>query len=293
MSKIHTWKKRAWGLVCGFCLMAIQTMPVYAGSTLLTGADTGSLSIYQYAGTDTSRPLSGVEFSAYRILEIHKDGNTLDYKIPDNIQDFYAGELGSGVTAEDVANLSGEAFSQMTDKLKAYIEEKQITPYQISARTNGEGYTKMDRLELGCYLILETAAPSNVEVRSSNFVVPIPMTNRDGTGWIYDITAYPKNTVSSGNGGSGGGGGGGGTTGGHRATTTIEDTAPPQGMLTPDPDILIPDQEVPMGIFDLPKTGGWLSPGLLLGCGMFLMLLSMSFMIWLERERKYSCLRRR
>lgn len=55
-------------------------------------------------------------------------------------------------------------------------------------------------LPVGAYLVCETEAPSTVTKRSNPFLVTIPLPVSEGTpkadkGWLYDVHAYPKNTV--------------------------------------------------------------------------------------------------
>ena len=69
--------------------------------------------------------------------------------------------------------------------------------------TDEYGHTEATDLDLGLYLVVETAVPEMVVSTTNPFLVSVPMTtvngtNADngGTGWIYDITLYPKNRTS-------------------------------------------------------------------------------------------------
>lgn len=46
--------------------------------------------------------------------------------------------------------------------------------------------------ELGLYLVVETKVPENVTATCDPFLVSLPMTAIDGSGWNYDVTVYPK-----------------------------------------------------------------------------------------------------
>ena len=66
--------------------------------------------------------------------------------------------------------------------------------------TDAYGKTEADDLDLGLYLVVETAVPEMVVSTTNPFLVSVPMTsiggtnaNDGGTRWIYDITLYPKN----------------------------------------------------------------------------------------------------
>ncbi len=66
--------------------------------------------------------------------------------------------------------------------------------------TDSYGKTQVSNMELGLYLIVETAVPEMVVSTTDPFLVAVPMTSVDGTNasdggtrWIYDITLFPKN----------------------------------------------------------------------------------------------------
>ena len=68
------------------------------------------------------------------------------------------------------------------------------------APTDAYGKTQATNLELGLYLVVETAVPEMVVSTTNPFLVSVPMTSVDGTNatdggtrWIYDITLFPKN----------------------------------------------------------------------------------------------------
>ncbi len=66
--------------------------------------------------------------------------------------------------------------------------------------TDSYGKTQLSNMELGLYLVVETAVPEMVVSTTDPFLVSVPMTSVDGTNasdggtrWIYDITLFPKN----------------------------------------------------------------------------------------------------
>ena len=68
------------------------------------------------------------------------------------------------------------------------------------APTDAYGKTQANNLELGLYLVVETAVPEMVVSTTNPFLVSVPMTSVDGNNaadggerWIYDITLFPKN----------------------------------------------------------------------------------------------------
>ena len=66
--------------------------------------------------------------------------------------------------------------------------------------TNEYGKTEAKDLDLGLYLVVETAVPEMVVSTTNPFLVSLPMTSVNGTNatdggtrWIYDVTTFPKN----------------------------------------------------------------------------------------------------
>ena len=59
--------------------------------------------------------------------------------------------------------------------------------------TDENGYSKVDGLAQGLYLLVETRVPENVTSTTAPFLVSLPMTTVDGSAWNYDLTLYPKN----------------------------------------------------------------------------------------------------
>lgn len=71
-------------------------------------------------------------------------------------------------------------------------------------KTAPDGTTTFSDLELGLYLVVETAKPAAVTEAVEQFLVSVPMTkvgkngNDDPTQWLYDIHVYPKNSTKVG-----------------------------------------------------------------------------------------------
>ena len=63
--------------------------------------------------------------------------------------------------------------------------------------TDENGYSKVDGLDQGLYLLVETRVPENVTATTAPFLVSLPMTNVDGSAWNYDLTLYPKNETGN------------------------------------------------------------------------------------------------
>ena len=63
--------------------------------------------------------------------------------------------------------------------------------------TDENGYSKVDGLDQGLYLLVETRVPENVTSTTAPFLVSLPMTTVDGSEWNYDLILYPKNETGN------------------------------------------------------------------------------------------------
>ena len=63
--------------------------------------------------------------------------------------------------------------------------------------TDENGYSKVDGLAQGLYLLVETRVPENVTSTTAPFLVSLPMTTVDGSEWNYDLALYPKNETGN------------------------------------------------------------------------------------------------
>ena len=174
--------------------------------------------------------IKGVEFSYVKITEIVQfsesaaDGITHNHvEVLYGIDKVKGGDflkaLGLENGAERYANAdqldSTKYFYQsdvLIDALAAGLEANSTTvknaleKYMTAnggvkmAPTDAYGKTQATDLELGLYLVVETAVPEMVVSTTNPFLVSVPMTSIDGTNatdggtrWIYDITLFPKN----------------------------------------------------------------------------------------------------
>lgn len=159
--------------------LSVFSINVKAKPTINTGR-TGSLTIYQYgmedisgagsAGTGEttdagsvpagSKPLQGVEYTIYKVEELSAYYGTSSPSLP------------TVAEAQDKVNL------------------EEITG--TSATTGADGKATFTNLSLGLYLVKVTESNENVTQEVAPFLVSIPMTKVDGSGWLYDVTVYPK-----------------------------------------------------------------------------------------------------
>ncbi len=143
-------------------LVAIVMVLVSCIAVKVNAADptTGSITIIVHEqrneDTTTNPPLSGIEYTVYKV--------------------------------DETCNSKYEAEN--------YIEENSVEG--ISKTTGEDGTVIFENLELGRYYVSVTSLPDGA-LQIDEFLVDIPMTNAEGTGWDYDITVEPKVKTAYGN----------------------------------------------------------------------------------------------
>ena len=187
------------------------TTSKYTTSTIDTGKE-GSITIYKRSMTSAlptepagngettapaGEPLENVGFTIYQVMDAGElvkyydgitKGNAVTYKdYFDSDAEFTASTLKDNVKSKEVKGLNGEPGEK---------------------KTNVDGKVEFTGLEVGLYLVIETALPQAVTQKADPFLVSIPMT-RIGAGkdetenpnnkvWMYDVTVYPKNSIAQG-----------------------------------------------------------------------------------------------
>ena len=96
--------------------------------------------------------------------------------------------------SDTLINALSDALSRNSTATKAALEQYMRDCGGIALpETDQNGKTGVSNLEQGLYLVIETRVPENVTSTTDPFLVSLPMTTIDGTGWNYDVTVYPKN----------------------------------------------------------------------------------------------------
>ena len=174
--------------------------------------------------------IKGVEFSYVKIADIVQfSESTADSRTDNHVEVLYAIDkvkgadflraLGMENGAKRYANAdqldSSKYFYQsdvLIDTRAAGLEANSTTvknaleKYMAAnggvqmAPTDAYGKTEATNLDLGLYLVVETAVPEMVVSTTNPFLVSVPMTSVNGNNatdggerWIYDITLFPKN----------------------------------------------------------------------------------------------------
>lgn len=194
-------------LALSLCAMPAMAEGASNKSTFDPSITSGTLTIHKYeqtseqAGTNSKgTPLDGVEFTVYKLADIAQENNKLVYKPVAALNGTLAdADFNNDATATGAID-SRALYATIQQELDAgKIDLNTLTH---KSQTTGEdssleaGTVKFTNLDLGIYMVAETKAPSQILTKSANFIVSIPMTEKqtDGTyTWNYDVVAEPKN----------------------------------------------------------------------------------------------------
>lgn len=185
------WKKLL--AVTTAVMMAITLLPAMANANATDGK--GSVTIIKN-GEKSDEFLAGAKFSFYKIASItNSEGKDWKY----TVETAYREKLGDNGIAKNLNNLPSSAWEAKIDILAA-INATAIKESEASAEKTGS--TGATELPLGVYLVKETTTPAGY-VASKPFIVSVPSTDnydtagKEGTEFIYNITAKPKNSKMS------------------------------------------------------------------------------------------------
>lgn len=192
MKRFSKLKKAAAAILGAALMLTSLSVPAFAAETadpadpVIDTTRMGSITINKYEGSNTDKPLPGVEFTIYRIADLEQTtGNQTVLNL---------NSLVEGIDKID----STTTYESIKDKIDIAIQSRKLSPATEPKKTElnedqTEASVTFSNLALGVYLVVETDAPPQVVDRSANFLVSVPMMNTEGTGWNYDIEANPKN----------------------------------------------------------------------------------------------------
>jgi fimbrial isopeptide formation D2 family protein len=212
-------------------LLAMSCTSFAASTDTIDEAKTGSITIHKYdltaaekGGVDVSQftasgeadsaaaqalnpyALKGVEFSYTRVGGItnnskHGKVNVI-YNIPATLCSILGlsnadAEVIEGsklyFTSDKLNTALAELLSDNTagkDKLEAWAKQNKLN---AMPETDETGTTSASNLELGLYMMIETKVPQNVYSTTNPCFICVPMTDKTGDYWFYDVVVYPKN----------------------------------------------------------------------------------------------------
>lgn len=184
-------------------MMAITLLPAMANAETNAEGPTGTLQIIKHS-EDGTTPLGDAEFTFYKLASITNSAEAgWRYTVVEHYQDV----LGTA-KEENLNNLPSKTWEEekTINKLSVFAEldtsdKKSALTADETNETKGttQGYTPKTKLDFGVYLVKETQTPSG-HVAGKPFIVSIPSTNNydgkeaEGTSFVYDIVAAPKNS---------------------------------------------------------------------------------------------------
>ena len=185
-------KKLLAGLLAGAMMLGSMTTTAFAeeggtaASTTMPTIDiskTGSLTIhkYEYNYEQTEEKKTGTGSAADSAPEGAKPLSGIKFEITKayDLTDYYKMDSKKLPTVE-------EAKTNIANNSNAAVEQT----------TNGEGIATFNKLALGIYLVHESDSSAQPQItgKVEDFLVSIPMTNKDGNDWLYDVHVFPKNS---------------------------------------------------------------------------------------------------
>lgn len=185
--------------------MLFGSMTVSAADAAIDTTKNGSVTLWKYEGKkDDNKPVEGAGFSFYKILSYGENGYQLTElakeavltKDPDADLDKVIDSI--VITDQEDAGEDGYAGYGSAEELEGMIADfhSYINAHSVTADTlvtTGEnGSAKASNLGLGVYLVTETTVPGGYIATTAPFLVAVPYWQDNTAGWVYDVTAYPK-----------------------------------------------------------------------------------------------------
>lgn len=146
-------------------------LPTFIFADVVDFNKTGSISI-DLIDDDTSRPISGVSVSIYKIANVSEKNHNLYYEYESDVD-----------CTVDINKLDNE---NITNEIESCILNKDATSTQIS---DSKGHIEFRNLDLGIYLIKHTDNVSD-GYTFNTFLLNIPMVVDNK--FEYDINTTPK-----------------------------------------------------------------------------------------------------
>lgn len=194
------------GLLSAVMALSLFALPAAAAgdnANIVSTIDTsrkGTLTINKYEGKDEAdavddKRLDGVTFTIYHVADIVQETDAAG--VTQVKYDWLGGLKDKNIQLKvgtDSKTTYESIKDYLTNDVKNSLDSKTLTTGD-EATGQKKGQVEFTNLDLGLYVVEETNAPSQILSYTAKFVVSIPMTNADGTGWEYHVTANPKNAA--------------------------------------------------------------------------------------------------
>lgn len=177
-------------IACSALLLTLSTHALAADSAVDWNR-AGSIQITLKNSSEPHEILHGATFQLFRVGTAFSSDGTLEFRLTD---DFAA----SNISLDD---LRAEGLAE---HLATFAQQNSVAG--VFASADASGCVTFDHLQLGLYLVIHSGSVSGY-YNTLPFLLSLPMSSADGTGWIYNVQAAPKaerkpSSGSSGNSGS-------------------------------------------------------------------------------------------
>ena len=170
-----------------FSYRKLADLSIYKGTT----ADGHQETVPLYAFTENTKTGSKETIDFLSVLGLStNDAYRTDHDSKQNRVWYFK----SDVLIEALDHALQTNSTSTKDALEKYMAANGGT---AMPETDENGYSKVDGLAQGLYLLVETKVPENVTSTTAPFLVSLPMTTVDGSEWNYDLTLYPKNETGN------------------------------------------------------------------------------------------------
>lgn len=168
--------KRLFALIATVMLLLSLPITAMAADTTIDLTQRGSIRITLKDSAEPYDIVKGASFTLYFVGTAFQQDNVLRFQLTEAF-------AGSSISLNDLR------ADGLANHLSAYAAQHNLSGLYASANENG--CVLFDDLQTGLYLIVQEGRVSGYYA-TEPFLLSVPMTNADGTGWIYDIQASPK-----------------------------------------------------------------------------------------------------
>lgn len=166
-------------LAVALLLMVSVCMTAFAAGAELDLSRKGSISVTLLESEGEHVPIPGGTFELHQVADIQITDSQLGY-VP--TQEYAGSRI-------DLNDLQADGLAE---HLAAYTEQKQLVGIVLTA--DKAGRVRFENLKLGLYLVMQKGEISGY-YKIAPFLVSIPMTDADGSSWLYDVDASPKTEI--------------------------------------------------------------------------------------------------